>query len=89
MSKFVRGWFFEYPVFELEYETMLEEGKWSDQVCDMFSQIYGVRPSTPLAMAYRKTTPPLGKIVRNAEEVLIALHGSPFHAMAEQALNEG
>ena len=88
ISKSVRDWLSGHGVFELEYEAILGEGIWSDRVADTFSKIYGAPPSAPLKTAYHKATPLLGKIVQNAEEVLLALRGTPFQSMAEEALHQ-
>jgi hypothetical protein len=88
MTRYIRDWFFQYPVAELEYETMLRGESWSDEVRDTFSRIFGMPPVKPLSAVYRKVAPPLREVVTNPGEVLVALRGTPYQAMTEEALDE-
>ena len=79
-------WLFGYPVRELEYETLLAAGGFSENVEEVFKGIYGIPPFEPLSTLHRKVTPPLSEVVWNKDEVLQALQGTDFYRMAQQML---
>jgi hypothetical protein len=81
-----RDWLADYPVHELEYESLMSGPEFSDRVRETFTRIYGISARSPLATRYHKVTPPLRAIVSNAQEVLESLRGTPFLAMAEESL---
>jgi glycosyltransferase involved in cell wall biosynthesis len=67
---------------------MLVDNNWSDDVRDIFSNVFGAPPSRPLAAPYRKVTPKLSDLVENLAEVLNALRGSAFRTIVEAALHK-
>jgi hypothetical protein len=80
-------WLSGYPVRELEYESLLADSEFSKDVEQTFARIYGISPVQPLSTLHRKVTPPLRHVVLNKDEVLSALAGTDFQAMAEEALS--
>lgn len=82
----VRGWLRKGRYWELEYEKLLVDSQFSSDVVDTFSEVFGNRPAVPLKTRYKKVTPPLQQVIANGDEVLERLEGTPFLAMAEEAL---
>jgi hypothetical protein len=72
---------------ELEYEALFGPNGFSTHVGQLFAEVYGIAPIQPLFTIYWKVTPPLREIVTNRDEVLSALGGTDFEAMAEEALS--
>jgi hypothetical protein len=87
MQRLFDRWLFGYPVRVLEYETLLDADGFSKKVEDTFAAIYGIAPLQPLSTLHRKVTPPLREVVVNKDEVLSALAGTDFQAMAEAVLS--
>ena len=79
-------WLAGYPVYELEYESLLDGNGFSKKVEQTFAEIYGMAPVEPLSTVHLKVTPPLRDIVTNRDEVLTLLKGTDYEAMAEEAL---
>ena len=73
-------------VRRLAYEDLFAEDRFSAEVQRVFSDIYEMAPDNPMTTASRKVTPPLHNIVTNPDEVLSALRGTPYEAMAEAVL---
>lgn len=83
----VDGWFEGRRIYQLEYETLWENGRWSPVVSQTFEDIFGP-PVAPLAEPrLRKVMPPLRSMITNRDEVLSALRGTAFLPMAEAELS--
>jgi tetratricopeptide (TPR) repeat protein len=81
------GWFCGYQnIYHLTYERMFDGDRFSREVEEVFTKVFGEAPVTALAPSMRKVTPPLCEVVENRAEVLLGLSGTPFHAMALEAL---
>jgi LPS sulfotransferase NodH len=79
-------WLSGHPHYQLYYEDLLTADGFSDEVVRTFSEVYGIEPIATLTTEYRKVTPPLRDVVVNRDDVLSALRGTDFEAMAECAL---
>lgn len=80
-------WLSGYPVHQLKYENLIGSEGFSKEVVQTFAGIFGTASVLPLSTVYRKVTPPLREVVANRDEVLSALRGTDFQAMAEEALS--
>lgn len=81
------GWFDGYGnIHHLTYERLFDGDLFSREVEETFTRIFDEPPISALAPAMRKVTPPLNEVVENRAEVLLGLAGTPFHAMALEAL---
>lgn len=81
------SWFEGYGnMHHLTYERLFEGSHFSSAVEETFTRIFREPAAKPLIPAMQKVTPPLNQVIENAAEVLRGLAGTPFHAMAVEAL---
>ena len=81
------GWFRGYGnMHHLTYERLFEGSHFSSAVEETFTTIFREPAAKPFVPAMQKVTPPLNQVIENAAEVLRGLTGTPFHAMAVEAL---
>jgi tetratricopeptide (TPR) repeat protein len=81
------GWFEGYGnIHHLTYERLFDGDRFSLDVEETVARIFGEPPLRAMAPAMQKVTPPLIEVVENRAEVLLGLAGTPFHAMALEAL---
>jgi LPS sulfotransferase NodH len=80
------AWFALFDVRILVYEDLFVGQELCEEVKGIFADIYGALPNAPLVTKHRKIASPLREVVQNSDQVLAALHDTPFQAMAEEAL---
>jgi LPS sulfotransferase NodH len=83
-AKWLRG----HAVYNLTYESLVENGRFRQGVSDVFTEIFGRPPIRELTTTYTKILPPLSRVVENAEEVLDYFAGTEFEAFVKMSLLE-
>lgn len=83
------NWLSGHRVYNLTYENLLENGRFSKEVTDVFARVFGRSPIRELATTYRKVLPPLHGVVQNAPAVLEHFAGTEFDAFVQESLLDG
>jgi LPS sulfotransferase NodH len=81
-------WLVGFSVQTLVYEDLLLNGeRFSPEVIDVFTRIFGRAPSQKLPVVYKKILPALRDVVEDTEAVIEYFEGTEFGAFVKESLD--
>jgi hypothetical protein len=82
------NWLTGHAVYNLTYESLVEDGRFRQSVSGTFTEIFGRPPIHELALSATDIHPRLSPVIANAEEVLDFFAGTEFEALVRASLLE-
>lgn len=87
-TEMFKRWFDGHRVYDLSYESMIGSDGFSPKAREIFVNIFGREPRSPLEPEHKKVSPPLHTVIANSDAVRRHFRGSKYSDMIDRALAE-